>query len=82
MMLGQWMLSTDFSQAVDKIPLGRLIQKIKMHTINIDLIIWIQNWLTGRRQSCGGKIILTLEVCDQWNSLEICSVTSAVCDDV
>lgn len=29
---------------------GRLTQKIKMHGIHSDLIIWIQNWLTHRIQ--------------------------------
>lgn len=35
----------DFIQAFDKVPHGSLIQKIKMHRIHGDLVVWIQNCL-------------------------------------
>eukprot|EP00061_Rhincodon_typus_P010363 g34598.t1 len=40
----------DFSKAFDKVPHGRLIQKMKMHRIHGDLAACIQNWLAHRRQ--------------------------------
>eukprot|EP00061_Rhincodon_typus_P008823 g31774.t1 len=40
----------DFSKAFDKVPHGRLIQKIKIHGIHGDLAVWIQNWLAHTRQ--------------------------------
>ena len=43
----------DFSKAFDKVPHGRLLQKMQMHGIEGDLSIWIRNWLSDRRQ-CGG----------------------------
>eukprot|EP00061_Rhincodon_typus_P015872 g43792.t1 len=43
----------DFRKAFDKVPLGRLIQKIKMCGIHSDLATWIQNWLADRRQKGG-----------------------------
>eukprot|EP00061_Rhincodon_typus_P015954 g43910.t1 len=39
----------NFSKAFDKIPPGRLIQKIKMHGIHSDLATWIQNWIIGEQ---------------------------------
>eukprot|EP00061_Rhincodon_typus_P007818 g29885.t1 len=40
----------EFSKAFDKVPHGRLIQKIKIHGIHGDLAAWIQDWLAHRRQ--------------------------------
>ena len=40
----------DFSKAFDKVPHGRLVQKIKSHGIRGELARWIQNWLGHRRQ--------------------------------
>ena len=40
----------DFSKAFDKVPHGRLLQKIRMHGIEGDLAVWIENWLADRRQ--------------------------------
>lgn len=40
----------DFNKALDKAPHDRLIQKIKMHQIHSDLVGWIQNELSQRRQ--------------------------------
>ena len=35
----------DFSKAFDKVPHGRLVQKVKLHGIRDELARWIQNWL-------------------------------------
>lgn len=40
----------DFSNAFDKLLHGRLIRKTEIHGIHGDLIVWIQDWLTYRRQ--------------------------------
>ena len=40
----------DFSKAFDKVPKHQLIQKLQSHSINGNVISWINNWLTGRRQ--------------------------------
>ena len=40
----------DFSKAFDKVPHGRLVKKVNSHGIQGDLIKWIQNWLSCRRQ--------------------------------
>ena len=40
----------DFSKAFDKVPKHRLIQKLKSHSIKGNVLSWINNWLTGRRQ--------------------------------
>ena len=40
----------DFSKAFDKVPHGRLVQKVKSHGIKGELARWVQNWL-GHRKS-------------------------------
>ena len=40
----------NFSKAFDKVPHGRLVQKVKSHGISGDLARWIQNWLGHRRE--------------------------------
>lgn len=43
-------LYLDFSKAFDKVPKLRLLEKFKAHSINGNLLNWINNWLTGRKQ--------------------------------
>ena len=43
-------LYLDFAKAFDKVPHKRLLAKIKDLNINGNLLKWIENWLTGRRQ--------------------------------
>ncbi len=40
----------DFAKAFDKVPKERLLQKLKAHGVNGNILRWIRNWLTGRRQ--------------------------------
>ena len=40
----------DFSNSFDKVPRGRLMQKVKSHGTRCELARWIQNWLGQRRQ--------------------------------
>jgi len=40
----------EFSKAFDKVPHGRLMQKVRRHGIMGNLATWIKNWLTHRRQ--------------------------------
>ena len=40
----------DFSKAFDKVPHGRLIQKVKSYGIRGELVRWVQNWLGHRKQ--------------------------------
>ena len=48
----------DFSKAFDKVPHGRLVQKVKSHGIRDELARWIQNWL-GQRSKSGVVKTLT-----------------------
>jgi Reverse transcriptase (RNA-dependent DNA polymerase) len=40
----------DFAKAFDKVPHERLLKKMEAHGIAGDLLRWIRNWLTHRRQ--------------------------------
>jgi len=40
----------DFSKAFDKVPHGKLIQKVKSYGIQGELVRWIQNWFGDRKQ--------------------------------
>lgn len=40
----------DFQKAFDKVPHGRLLQKLKAHGISGKIIKWIKNWLSDRKQ--------------------------------
>jgi ribonuclease P/MRP protein subunit RPP40 len=40
----------DFSKAFDKVPHQRLFRKLRAHGIGGQILKWVQNWLTGRRQ--------------------------------
>ena len=41
----------DFQKAFDKLPHQLLLLKLKAHGIGDDIIDWIEQWLTDRRQS-------------------------------
>ena len=40
----------DYAKAFDKVPFQRLIVILKAHGINGNLLKWIENWISGRRQ--------------------------------
>ena len=40
----------DFQNAFDKVPHQRLLIKLKSHGMGVDIVTWIQNWLTDRKQ--------------------------------
>ena len=40
----------DFSKAFDKVPHKRLIEKLKAHRIQGEIVTWIEEWLTNRKQ--------------------------------
>ena len=40
----------NLSKAFDKVPHGRLVQKVKSHGIKGERARWVQNWLGHRRQ--------------------------------
>ena len=40
----------DFAKAFDKVPVKRLLKKVKAHGISGQVLQWIENWLAGRRQ--------------------------------
>ena len=40
----------DFQKAFDKVPHQRLLIKLKLHGMGVNIVTWIQNWLTDRRQ--------------------------------
>jgi hypothetical protein len=39
-----------YTGTFDKVPAERLLKKVKAHGIKSVLLLWIRNWLTGRRQ--------------------------------
>ena len=43
----------DFQKAFDKVPHGRLINKIRETSIDEKVVNWIENWLLGRTQRVG-----------------------------
>ena len=40
----------DFAKAFDKVPKNRLLEKLSAHGVRGDVLRWIKNWLSGRRQ--------------------------------
>jgi len=40
----------DFQKAFDKVPHKRLLHKLAAHDIGGELLLWIENWLSGRKQ--------------------------------
>ena len=45
----------DFSKKIDKVPHGRLVQKLKSHGIRDGLARWIRNWPGHRRMRVAVK---------------------------
>jgi len=43
----------DFQKAFDKVPHRRLIHKLRMHGVAGNVLAWIEDWLTNRRQRVG-----------------------------
>ena len=41
---------TDFAKAFDKVPHKRLLHNLRAFGIRNEIILWIENWLTGRKQ--------------------------------
>ena len=58
----------DFAKAFDKVPKQRLIKKLEAHGVKGNVLKWIHNWLTGRKQ----RVVLNGKSSD-W-----CNVTSGV----
>ena len=54
----------DFQKAFDKVPHQRLLLKLKAHSIVDDIINWIEQWLTDRRQ----RVVVDGEV-SNWKSI-------------
>jgi len=40
----------DFQKALDKVPHKQLLHKLAAHGIGGELLLWIENWLSGRKQ--------------------------------
>jgi len=43
-------LDSDFQKAFDKVPHQRLIMKLAAHGLGRDILQWIGNWLSNRKQ--------------------------------
>ena len=54
----------DFQKAFNKVPHQRLLLKLKAHGLGNDIINWIVEWLTHRRQ----RVIVGGEI-SNWNSV-------------
>ena len=57
----------DFQKAFDKIPHKRLLHKLAAHGIGGELLLWIENWLFGRKQRVTLSVF-QLERCFNWSS--------------
>ena len=53
-----------FQKAFDKVPHQRLLLKLKAHGIGNDIITWIEEWLTHRKQ----RVIVDGEI-SNWKSV-------------
>ena len=40
----------DFQKDFDKVPHQRLLIKLKSHGMGVNIVTWIENWLTDRKQ--------------------------------
>jgi hypothetical protein len=40
----------DYGEAFDKVPIKRLLKKVRAHGIHGQILQWIESWLRGRRQ--------------------------------
>ena len=47
------MVYLDFQTAFDKVPHQRLLHKIKVHDVTGNVLAWIEDWLTNRKQRVG-----------------------------
>ena len=47
---GMDIIFLDFAKAFDKVPINRLLAKLKAHGVTGKVWSWIKSWLTGRRQ--------------------------------
>lgn len=54
----------DFAKAFDKVPHRRLILKLKSHGVSGDLLRWIQDWLSDRKQ----RVVLNGN-CSTWKKV-------------
>ena len=55
----------DFQKAFDKLPHQRFLLQLKAHGIGNDVINWIEEWLTPRRQ----RVIVDGEIFSKWKSV-------------
>ena len=48
----------DFSKAFDKVPHERLLEKVRAKGVGVELLGWLRDWLTGRKQKvlCEGHL--------------------------
>jgi hypothetical protein len=51
----------DFAKAFDKVPRGRVLEKLRAHGIKKKTLAWIKSWVTGRTQ----RVVLNGE-CSTW----------------
>ena len=54
----------DFQKAFDKVPHKRLLHKLAAHGIRGELFLWIENWLSDRKQ----KVTLNGQ-CSSWKNV-------------
>lgn len=62
----------DTNKAFAKVPHSTVIQKITMHGIQGDLVVWIQNWITHRR-----KRLVVEGCCSRWRSVTSSAVQAS-----
>ena len=45
-----YVIYLDFQKAFDKVPHRRLLMKLQAHGIDGEILRWIKEWLSGRKQ--------------------------------
>ena len=61
----------DFQKVFDKVPLQRLLLKLKAHGIRDGTINWIEQWPTDRRACCSRWGGFKLEISFEWGTTRI-----------
>ena len=57
----------DFAKAFDKVPCGRLMEKLDKHGIGGRFRDWVKEWLRDRSQRVCKRMLFRLETCDKWS---------------
>ena len=69
----------DFQKALDKVSHTKLIVKMKRYGVSGEIVRWVGNWLTGRRQSVDQRSCVGMGNGTEWGAAGFSAGTCAVC---